>query len=75
MVAFVAEPKKPKGKPGPKPDPSRARSALITIRCKPQYRDWVNRFAERLGLDVAELVDDSLLKRAREEGFEMPPPR
>jgi hypothetical protein len=76
MVSAVAEPpKKPKGRPAPKPDPSRPRSALVTIRCRPEWRDWLARFATAKNIDMSDLVDEALLRYARVEGFDMPPRR
>jgi hypothetical protein len=72
----VAEPpKKPKGRPGPKPDPARARTTLVTVRCRAEWRDWLARFAVAKGMDMSDLVDEALLRFARTEGFEMPPGR
>jgi hypothetical protein len=75
MVPAVAEPKKPKGRPGPKPDPSKVQTTLVTIRCRPGWRDWLTRFAASKGLDMSDLADEALLRLARDEGFEMPPKR
>jgi hypothetical protein len=76
MVAAVADaPKKKRAKPGPKPDPTRARSTLVTIRCHPDWRVWLAGFAAAKRLDVSELVDEALLRYARNEGYEMPPKR
>jgi hypothetical protein len=73
--ALADPPKKQRGRPGPKPDPSRTRSALLTIRCRPDWLEWVGRYAETKGLDMSDLVDEALLRLAREDGFEMPPKR
>ena len=69
--ALMAERKKP----GPKPDPSRVRSELTNIRSTPEWKAWLLKFAEFMGTDVSDLIDDSLLRRAREAGFKMPPRR
>ena len=69
----MAESPKKKARPGPKPDPAQARSTLVTIRCRSEWRDWLARFAKFKSLDMSEITDEALLRYARSEGFEMPP--
>lgn len=66
---------KAKGRPGRKPDPEQLRSTMITIRCRPEWRDWLNRLAAERGTDVSELVVEVLYRFARDGGHEMPPRR
>ena len=68
-TAVAEPPKKSKGRPGPKPDPSRLRSTLVTVRCRPEWRDWVERLATHKGTTSADVIDDALMRYGRDEGF------
>jgi hypothetical protein len=68
----MAEPKK---KPGPKPNPSRVRTALIQIRSLPDWKDWVKELADYDRCDVVDLIDKALLHYAREIKFPKAAPR
>lgn len=50
-----------------------------TVNCglvsTPEYRDWVNRFAEHGGEDKSVLIGRALRALAASEGFEPPPNR
>lgn len=63
------------GRPGPRPNPERTRSALVNVRSRPEWRDWLRRFAASERKGVSDLVDEALLLLARDRGFEMPPRR
>lgn len=72
----VAAMAKPKGKPGPKPDPENVRRVFVNIRCRPEWREWLARYAQSKGMDMSELVDEAVLRMARADGHrEMPPER
>lgn len=83
MSLATAMPEKPKpapkpkggGKRGPVPDPTRARSVLTNIRSTEAWKLWLQRFAGHQRKDVSDLIDEALLRYAREAGFEMPPKR
>jgi hypothetical protein len=72
-VGLMAEPKK--GKPGPKPDPSRVRTALIQIRAMPDWKEWVKELAEHDRCDVVDLIDRALVAYARQVKFAKAAPR
>ena len=63
-VGLMAEPKE-KGKPGPKPDPQRVRTALVQIRAMPDWKDWVKELADFDRCDVVDLIDKALVGYAR----------
>jgi hypothetical protein len=64
-----------KSKPGPKPNPNRVRSAVTNIRSRPEWKSWLEQFAEHVGVDVSEVIDQALLQYARVKNFDMPPTR
>ena len=69
----MARPKARKGEP--KPQPHRVRSATTNIRSTPEWKEWLLRFADHVRKDVADAVDEAMLRYARGEGFEAPPKR
>ena len=69
MDAVMAK-KKSAGKPE-----QRVRTSVTNIRSMPEWKEWLLRFAEAQRKDVSDLIDESLLRMARAEGFEMPPKR
>lgn len=48
---------------------------MTTIRSMPEWKEWLGRFADAQRKDVSDLVDESLMRMARAEGFELPPKR
>lgn len=77
MEAAVMSRKKATPKPGDqaKPQPSRIRSAVTNIRSSPEWKAWLQSFADHTRKDLADVVDEALLRYARAEGFELPPKR
>lgn len=74
VVATMAK-KRPGSKAdGPKGE-QRVRTAVTTIRSMPEWKEWLGRFADAQRKDVSDLVDESLMRMARAEGFELPPKR
>ncbi len=61
---------------GPKPDPSRVRSATTIIRSMPAWKEWIEEFAEfdRCS-SVSELLDRALVSYARDAKFPKPAPK
>lgn len=59
----------------PKRIPNRVRSSATNIRSTPEWREWLQRFAERERKDLVDLIDEALLVLARERQFEIPPKR
>jgi hypothetical protein len=58
-----------------KPQPTRIRSGVTNIRSSPEWKAWLQRFADFTRKDLADVVDEALLRYARAEGFELPPKR
>ena len=58
-----------------RPEPNRVRSSATNIRSSPEWKDWLARFAGHTRKDLADVVDEALLRYARAEGFELPPKR
>jgi hypothetical protein len=64
-----------KGKPGPKPNPDRVRSAVTNIRSSPEWKAWLEELAEANRSSLADLVDDAVLALAKRIKFEKPAPK
>jgi hypothetical protein len=69
-VATVA-----KKKTGPKPSAEGPRNALIAIKCRKAYKDWVAEFARTERLTPSQIVDMGLVALAEKRGFRPPPER
>lgn len=54
---------------------SRVRSAAINMRGTPEWKAWVDRFAESERKDLVDLIDTALAEYARTRRFEIPPKR
>lgn len=59
----------------PKRPPNRVRSAATNIRSTPEWREWLQEFAEHKRKDLVDLIDEALLAYARQEQFKIPPKR
>lgn len=59
----------------PKRQPNRVRSEVTNIRSSPEWKEWLVRFAAHTRKDLADVMDEALLRYARAEGFEQPPKR
>lgn len=69
-AVIVAKSDKPKGKPGPKPDPSRVRTGVTTIRSMPDWKSTLEELAEYdRASSVGELVDRAIVAYARSIKF------
>jgi hypothetical protein len=75
MMATVMGKKKTEPSEGPKPQPRRVRSAATNIRSTPEWKEWLLRFSAHVRKDVADAVDEGMMRYARAEGFESPPKR
>lgn len=66
-----------KKKPGPKPDPSRVRTAAIMVRGRPEWKAWAEDLATfDRAASMNELFDRALVAYARQVGFKTAaPPR
>ena len=61
-----AKPKAARGNPRP---------TALTIKGRPEWRDWVDRGAEFCRTDVAKLVDAALVEYLKQRGFGEPAPK
>lgn len=66
---------KKKTRRGPKPNPEAAKDALIAIRCRQEYKDWLARYAEFRRASPSNLFDMLFAEAAKRDGFEPPPKR
>ncbi len=67
---------KPKAKPGPKPDPSRVRTAVTMVRSMPDWKVWVEELAEfDRASSTGDLLDRALVAYARQVKFPKPAPK
>jgi hypothetical protein len=51
------------------------RPTAMTIKGRPEWRDWVERGAEFCRTDVAKLVDAALVEYLKQRGFDEPAPK
>lgn len=66
---------KDKKKPGPKPTEEGPKGALIALKCRQSYKDWVNEYARSRRTTPSQLIDQALVKMAEADGFKQPPER
>ena len=62
-------------KRGPKPSAEGPREALIALKCRQEYKDWVSRLARKHRTTPSHIIDVALVKFAEADGFEPPPER
>ncbi len=75
-AVIMAKADKPKGKPGPKPDPSRVRTAVTMVRSMPDWKAWVEELAAHdRASSIGDLLDHALVAYAREIKFPKPAPK
>lgn len=82
--ATVAEPKRKTlkqepvkqepAKRGRKPSPE-GRRVTFTFKCRPEFKDWVGRYAKTKRIPPSFLIDQALTRIAELDGFEAPPER
>jgi hypothetical protein len=51
------------------------RVAVIMLKGRPEYRDWINELAERARMPASVLIDHALAEKAERLQFRPPPPR
>jgi hypothetical protein len=51
------------------------RVAVIMLKGRPEYRDWINELADRARMPASVLIDQALAEKAERLGFRPPPPR
>jgi len=72
----VLKSEEPKGRPGPKPDPARARPASTMLRSSEDWKTWLAELASYdRGSTVADLLDRAVVSYAREIKFPKPAPK
>jgi hypothetical protein len=59
----------------PKAGRENPRPTALTIKGRPEWRDWVDRGAEYCRTDVAKLVDAALVDYLKQRGFDEPAPK
>jgi hypothetical protein len=59
----------------PKAARENPRPTALTIKGRPEWRDWVDRGAEFCRTDVAKLVDAALVEYLKQRGFDEPAPK
>lgn len=74
-IGLMAEPKHPKKRPGPKPNPAKTRNAAIMVRSTDEWKEWVEELAAFKRMTASDLIDHALVAFAREAGFTKMPPR
>jgi hypothetical protein len=58
-----------KKKAPPKSAPDGARPTTVAVRASVAWKEWVDRLADFKRLTVADVIDQALVKYARDEGF------
>ena len=51
------------------------RPTALTVKGRPEWRDWVDRGAEFCRTDVAKLVDAALVEYLKQRGFDESAPK
>lgn len=64
-----------KKKTGPKPTPLGPREALIALKCRQPYKDWVIALARKHRMTPSQIIDKALVDFAQADGFGPPPER
>ena len=62
---------KKRGKPGP----SKPKQMVVGLRGSPEWKDWLDRFADHCRLNKVDVIDLALVDYAAKMGFEPPPRR
>jgi hypothetical protein len=52
-----------------------ARDALIALKCRQEYKDWVNDLAREYRITPTQIIDRALVAFAKAEGRKPPPER
>jgi hypothetical protein len=75
----VRKPSPEKPSPGARmgrpPLPGGAKLSTFTFRTRPEWKDWLGRFAFHCRTDKADVIDFALEAYAKAKGFEGPPKR
>lgn len=59
-------------KSSPQPGP---RTALIALKCRQEYKDWVSELAREYRVTPTQIIDRALVAFAKAEGRKAPPER
>jgi hypothetical protein len=57
------------------PDSWNRKPVVLMMRGAPEYKVWLEEFAEKQGMSVSVLVDQAVRLLAKREGFRDPPKR
>jgi hypothetical protein len=72
----MSEKPKPARKGGRQPRPEAENKSInITLRCRREWKAWLDEFGQRLALPMADVVDSALASYAHARGFRPPPKR
>ena len=64
-----------KKKPVGRPVVEIRREQIVNLKGRPEFKEWLRRFADHAGLSIADTVGMALKAYAEAEGFETPPKR
>lgn len=62
-------------KTGPKPKHDGPRDALIALKCRKAYKEWLESLARKHRTTPSQIIDMALVKFAEFDGFDPPPER
>jgi hypothetical protein len=62
-------------KSSPPPDGPGPRTALIALKCRQEYKDWVTELAREYRITPTQIIDRALVAFAKAEGRKIPPER
>ena len=75
LLAFIGRPLLVSADPDAVEAMEPAKSNVMSIRGKPEWRDWLMKFAQHCRTDAVGAIDRALAEMAMREGFADPPPR
>jgi hypothetical protein len=62
-------------KRGRVPRPEDERSVVVTVRCRPEFKEWLREFAKKERATPTQLVEWGLVALAAQRGHVPPPDR
>jgi hypothetical protein len=73
MVATM--PEKKRRKPGRPKGPNPVRETVISLKGRPEWKAWLDGFAEHCRLGMADTIEQALMVYAKEREYDPPPRR
>jgi len=67
--------KKPKAAPTRKTEKPNRPSIAVTLRGGPDWKEWLEGFADHCRSDVSKVIDKALIQYAKSEGYNREAPR